>query len=231
MRFISIYGMSEVSGRIGANVVSHNKYGYYMRDMKIPVNPNSTRQNLIRSRLSLLAGKWQIDLSSSQRGGWDSYAANVTVPARVGSRQYVTGFNLFIRTNQARLESGEAVLEDAPMLNLLGENDPTLAISISEATQNASVTFDNTLGWATEADGHMLLYFGQGQNESRTFYGGPWQYGGKIDGATPTPPTSPATIAVPFPVQAGQKVWCRARILRADGRLSDYFLASVVVVA
>lgn len=229
MKIGSVFGSSIASGKLGDIVAARNPSGMYLRRHVIGTNPNSTRQNTIRSRLSLLAPQWETELTPAERIGWDNYAQQTPVTGRGGEINNISGFNHFIRTNQACLEGSVTVKTAAPALNLLAENDPTLAAAISVATQNISLTFNNALPWAGEAGGKLLVYMGTPVNSSRTFFGGPWRYAGAISGATPTPPTSPATLAVPFPVQLGQKVWLQARILRADGRLSDPFQCSCVV--
>lgn len=225
LRIALPYGSSVVSGKLGSNVFARNKAGLYIRRNAVPVVPNSTRQMLIKTRMTVVSQAYQ-GLDSGQLAAWDTYAKNVTLPDRLGGRAIVSGNAMFVRTNMARLESGEAILEDAPVIMYLGEKDDGISVSISEATQLASITFTATNPWCTEADAHMLVYMGQPQNPTRMFYGNPWKYAGKIDGANPTGPTSPQTIAVPVPIASGQKVWFQFRILRADGRLSDPFRAS-----
>lgn len=230
MRLRVVFGASDASGKINGMVIRRNKAGLYAAPYVIPVVPNSTRQMLVKTRLTTVSQAYA-DLDAAQLLAWDTYAKNVTLPDRLGGRAIVSGANMFNRTNMARLEGGLAILEDAPTEFYLGEKDETAAAAISEATQQISLTFDNTKHWAVEAGGKMLVYMGQPQNASRAFYGGPWKYAGAVTGATPVAPTSPATIAVPVPVTAGQKVWLQIRTLRANGSLSDPFRVSCTVGA
>lgn len=223
--------VTSLSGKAGGLIFSRNKAGFYTRNLVTVVNPLSPRQVLIRARMAEVSQAYAT-LDDEQKTGWSNYAANVTLPDRIAGRNKVSGAAMFMRTNMARKEAGvDTILEDAPTDYYLGEQDDTLAAAISEATQEISLTFDNTKGWAQEAGGKLLLYMGLPQNSSRGFFNGPWSLAGVVSGATPTAPTSPATLTCPKPVAAGQKVWLQARTLRADGRLSDQFRCDCIISA
>lgn len=223
--------IAAASGKAGGVVAARNRYGSYLRGYVIPVNPRSTRQMTLRSRMADVTSKWNQILTGANRDSWNTYASNTPIQGRNGSINTVTGFNHFVRSAQALLEAGVAIKASAPGLYTLPETDPTLAVSASAATNNLSVTFNNTAAWAGESGGYMLLYLGKPQVNNRNFFNGPWRYAGKITGATPTPPTSPATVASPFTLVAGQKLWVYARVMRADGRLSNPFRVGPVTVA
>ena len=218
----------QMSGSLGGLTASHNRFGSYFRSRTIPTNPNSSRQNVVRSQLAALSQYWNATLTSTQRSQWDVYAAAVPWTNRVGQSVKLTGFNMFCRSNAALLQAGLTQVDDGPAILTLPETDPTLAVTISAATQLASVAYDNSLPWANEAGGALLISIGTPQAASRNYFGGPYRYAGLEAGSTPTPPTSPQTVTCPFTVQAGQKVWCEARVVRADGRLSTRFLCTGV---
>lgn len=220
-----------VSGTINGVVYSHNRFGPYTRDWKMPVNPQSARQETIRQLMQSLTTRWSQTLTQLQRDEWDTYAENITVLDVFGNPIHLTGFNHFLRSNIARLQDGAAVVDDGPSIFELPEADPTFAITISEATQLVSVTFDNALAWANEPGGHLCCFMGYPQNPQRTFFAGPWRFMASVDGADITPPTSPDDQACQWPVAAGQRVWAYARISRADGRLSEPFRGEIIVAA
>jgi len=220
---------ASLSGKAGGLIYSRNKAGYYTRNAVAVVKPNSDRQMSIKTRMTAVSQAWQ-GVDADEKQAWGTYAKNVTVQDRFGGRGTISGAAMFVRTNMSRKEAGlSTILEIAPRIFYLGEKDPTVAAAISEDTQNISLTFDNTLEWANEVGGKMLVYMGTPQNASREFFNGPFALAGVISGATPTAPASPATIAVPKTVAQGQKVWLQIRILRADGRLSDPFRCNCVV--
>lgn len=224
-------GITQISGSIAGTVFARNRYGNYTRPRTKPVNPNSTLQAQVREALSALAVMWNATLTAAKRSAWNTYAAAVAMKNRLGETIYLTGFNHFIRSNVILSDKGLTVVTDGPTILSLPEKDPTFAVAGDATSQNLSVTFDNTLAWAGEDEGFMFVYMGRPQLVTRNFFNGPWKYADKIDGDSVTPPTSPTTMTAPMTLVEGQKVFCYARIQRADGRLSEPMYASFTVTA
>jgi hypothetical protein len=229
MKFTPLIG-ADMSGRMGAIIASRNRYGGYFREGAIPVNPNTSRQGDVRTAFQYLTQYWSSSLNAGQRASWNEYAAIVPITGSNGKSQLITGFNHFVRSNVAKVIAGTAIVDPGPAILTLPEVDTTLAAAISAATQNISVTFNNALDWANEAGGYMLIHCGTPQQETRDFFKGPYRYAGKITGGV-VPPASPATIAAAFTYLTGQKVWVQARVVRADGRLSEFFRTICIVSA
>lgn len=224
-------GVADIRGSIGGTVFSKNRYGSYTRNRTIPVNPGSVKQTKIRATMGQVRNAWFSILSAAQRAAWAVYAANVEVQNRLGESIKLTGWNMFARTNSSLLYNNLDIVEDAPTDFSLAEADATLAITVSEATQLISVAFDDDLDWVDETGSHLIIYASRPQNPTVNFFKGPYQVAGKVSGDGTTPPTSPTTMAVPFAVVAGQKVFAQARIVRADGRLSAPFRVLCTVAA
>lgn len=216
-------GVSDIRGSIGGTVFSKNRYGSYTRNRTIPVNPGSSLQTKIRACASVLRDIWINDLTAKQREGWATYASNVQVQNRLGESITLTGWNMFYRTGANQIYNDLTVSVDAPITFSLAEQDPTVAVTASEATQLVSVAFDTDLPWVSEDDAYMEVYIGRPQNGTINYFKGPYQLAGKIAGDGSTAPTSPATFAVPFAITAGQRVFVQLRVIRADGRLSAPF--------
>lgn len=216
-------GVAQISGSIAGTVFSRNRYGAYARNRSIPVNPNTPKQQKVRAAVALLASQWYNSLSAANRELWTIYADNVAVKNRLGDDINLTGFNMYVRTNTPLINADLAEVDAGPTTFTLAEQDPTASAAISEATQNISLTFDTGLPWVDEDDAYMLVYASPPQNDSINFYAGPYNLADTIDGDSASAPTSPATIAVPFAVVEDQKVFLQARIVRADGRLSEPF--------
>jgi hypothetical protein len=224
-------GIVGISGSIAGNTFARNRYGNYMRARTKPINPNSSRQQVIRSALAALTTKWSQVLTAAQRESWKLYGESVSMLNRLGESIFLTGFNHFLRSNIPLAQAGEANVLPGPTLFELPITDLTFAISISEATQLITLTFDDTATWCDEDDAFLLLYQGSPQNAQRNFFAGPWRYAGKLEGDSVTPPATSATVACSFVATEAQKIWVYARILRADGRMSQPFRADVVVGA
>jgi len=216
-------GVADIRGSIGGTVFSKNRYGSYSRNRTIPVNPGSAKQTKIRSTMGQIRNAWFGVLTPAQRAAWAVYAANVEVLNRLGESIKLTGWNMFARTNANLLYNDEAIVAAAPTEFSLAEADSTLAITISAAQQQISVAFDEEMDWCDEVGSHLILYASRPQNPTVNYFKGPYQVAGKISGDAETPPESPVTMAVPFAVVEGQKVFAQARIVRADGRLSEPF--------
>lgn len=210
------------SGSLGATVYSRNRFGQYLRPRSVPVNPNTDRQAVIRTIMRQLTIAWNQDLSAAQRDGWKTYGDNVAVLNKFGEPVFLTGLNHYVRSNAGLLQAGGTRVDDAPTTFNLGDSEQGLGGAASAATQLLALQFDDSAAWASEDDAYQLVYMGQPQNPSHTFFNGPWRLAGTIDGDATTPPTSPTSLSAPFTFVAGQRIWIRTRIARADGRLSEF---------
>lgn len=222
---------TQLSGSTGGVTASRNRFGTYFRQRANPVNPATPLQLAVRSAMQQLVDAWQITLTSAQRTGWDTYAANVPVLNRIGDVIHLTGQNHYIRSNIPRVANSLTRIDDAPVDFTLGGPGLPLAASISEATQNISLIFDDSAPWVDLDDAHLLLYQSRPQATSVNFFKGPYRLAGTVDGDSVTAPTSPATIASAFPVVEDAKVFYMVRLADADGRLSAEYRFPGFVVA
>lgn len=223
--------VATASGSQGGVTASHNRYGAYLRNRSIPVNPNTSRQQTARSRFQDAAERWSGTLSAAERAAWNLYGSNVTWLNALGETCSLTGFAHFVRSYCAMLAAGLTPVDDGPTIFSLPGADSTLSAAISEATQNISVGFDTNGAWVDEDGAGLLVHMSEPKIFSRDFIGGPYRVAGSVDGDSGTPPTSPQTIATPWAVAAGHKVEVKARIIRADGRVSQFFRTSTTVIS
>jgi len=221
MRFKSPI-LSQSSGSLGGSTFSHNAGGMYMRARSTPTNPNTSQQQAVRSIVAQLVNLWSSTLTAAQRAAWASYASSVPLNDVFGDPRYRSAINHYVRCNVPLLQAGGARGDDAPTAFNLGDfTAPTLAV---DATDNElDVTFDADDDWVAEDDSVMLVYCSPAKSATINFYKGPYRYAGKIEGDSVTPPSSPAAIALPWPVEAGQKIFAKISVSRADGRLSSPF--------
>jgi hypothetical protein len=221
----------DIRGSIGGKVYSRNRYGPYIKARVKPVNPNSARQQAARLAFSDAAVSWSQVLDDAQRTAWNLYGSSVPVVNRLGQQIYLSGFNHYVRSNSAILQVSLNTVPDGPTIFTLPGADGAFVPTISEAAQQISVVFDDTRDWQAEDDAYMYIYMSQPRSPGRTYIGGPYRFAGEIVGEVASPPTSPQLIDVPFVVVEDQRVIVEARIGRADGRLSDLFLSTVVIAA
>lgn len=216
-------GITEMRGSIAGNVYSRNRYGAYARARTTPVNPASQRQSAIRALISDISQAWFNTLTQAQRDAWNVFAAAVPEKNKLGEVIYLSGFNQYCKSNLAAQNAGLPAIAEAPTIFTKPGEDTSFAVSASAATQLVSVTFDDTLDWVDEDDAGMIIRVGSPQNGSINYFDGPWRFADSIDGDGTTAPTTPADVASPFVLAEDQKVFVEGRIIRADGRLSDWF--------
>lgn len=224
-------GVLDMRGSIGGQVHSKNRFGSYIRARTTPVNPQSTRQNVVRAVIGLLSNAWSNVLTASQRAEWEIYANEIVRTNALGAQVKLTGFNHYIRSNTPILQNLDTRVDDGPATLTLAPQDPQMVGTVDEAGQQISVAFDETLDWVDQDDGHMFVYMSHPKSAGVSFVGGPFRLAGAIDGDSTTPPTSPTVLAAPFPVAEGNVIAVRARISEEDGRLSDLFRSQSAVTA
>lgn len=224
--------MGAASGSLGGKVFSRNHYGNYLRTRAVPVNPNSSRQQGARASFSEMASRWSLVLTQAQRTAWNLYGASVAMTDRIGQPIYLTGFAHYIRSNTAKQAVGLGVVDAGPVIYTVAESDGSLVATISEATQKITLAFDDTMDWCDEDEAHMSVYMTSPQTASREYLDIKLRLAGALEGDSVSPPTTPdATLDVPYVVVETQKVIVKARIGRADGRLSYFFQSTVTVAA
>lgn len=217
----------QMSGSIAGTVFARNRFGNYSRPRTKPVNPKSSRQIAARILIMYLSEQWrESPMTDLIRAAWQTYADSVNWNNRLGEQVTLTGFNMFIQCNSARITAGGTLITAAPTVLSLPPGDPVFAVAGSAASQELSVTFDPLFDWNIIDDGLMSVYMGKPQSPSRNFFGGPYRFADAIEGDTASPPTSPATMTAPFVLVEGQKIWCEARIQEADCRVSTRFGAA-----
>ena len=224
-------GIVGMSGSIAGTTFARNRYGSYARSRTKPINPNTGRQQAVRAAIAFLTVRWSATLTGLQRAAWNLYADNVNMKNRLGETVNLSGFNHYIRSNAIRKQRGHTIIDAGPVVFELPEQDPTYAITASEATQIISNAFDVTADWSTEDGAYIYFFQGLPQNAQRNFFAGPWRWHGWTAGIDPGGAASPEGSAVQYAIAEGQRVWNYARISRADGRLSEPFRSDCAVGA
>jgi hypothetical protein len=211
--------LADASGSLGGLTASHNRAGQYLRARVVPTDPRSGQQTSIRTILGQLATGWGV-LTAAQQQAWTTYAINVPITDRFGDPLTLTGQQMYIRNNTARIRAGLARVDDGPT-TFSEDSLSAVGLSGSAAADQLSVSFDNTDGWANEDDAALLIWGSREKASSINFFKGPYRYAGKIDGDSVTPPTSPDTsLTNPFNLTQNNVFFGRAMSVRVDGRIS-----------
>lgn len=225
--------ITQASGSIGGLTASRNRGGMYFRSRAMPTNPNTIRQQAVKSILGALVQSWAVELDSGERQSWRDYGQSVPVTNRLGDQITLTGQQQFIRSNVPRLQAGLARVDSAPSIMDTGE--PVTSLTDVSETMGG---FDVVAALATPAsdDGNALFYIGLPLTEGQEYYAGPYQLGmaaavasAGTDATFSVDLTSPAEwLSNRIPV-IGQRLGVELRISYDDGRLSQRYRQIVTV--
>jgi len=105
--------VSEVRGKIAATVYSKNKGGAVIRNRITPINRRSTDQTTARQLLASFASQWR-GLTPAQRASWNAASPNFPQQDNLGQTIFLSGEQLFIRSNANRQLLGLGVITSAP---------------------------------------------------------------------------------------------------------------------
>lgn len=210
------------SGKLGGIVFAHNKGGNYVRQFRVPTNPNTGFQQDVRDFVSFLSNRWVNVLTEAQRVAWGVFAANMTSIDTIGESITLTGLNWYIKCNTLRMQAGLATVTDGPTTFSLSSITAPVPTIVAAGT-TVSVAFTDTDAWANVVGGALLVYASRPQNQSINFFKGPFRFAGAVLGAA-SPPTSPAVINLPFAIgPADSKMFFRFIGTLEDGRPSSTF--------
>lgn len=219
-------GIVGASGSIAGTTHARNRFGNYIRSRTKPVNPNTQRQANVRQAMQYLSNYWSAVLSSENRLLWSTYAAAIAMKNRLGETVYLTGFNHFIRANIIWYMNEATVKATGPSELTLPATAGSFTITATSAGQSISFGFNETEAWALEAGSRLWLFEGIARGATRLFFNGPWRYSHAVAGVAETGAESPSIHASHFGFAAGQLITGYGRVQRADGRISEPFIAT-----
>lgn len=160
-------GVGQLSGSAGSTTASRNRYGNYLRNRTIPVNPNSVSQQGVRGIFGGLAQTWRT-LTQSQRDSWSNLASNVPRTDSLGQSYVLSGIALFIGLNSTRDAVGDALINDAPSLD-----SPPVVLTMSLVATVAlggtlTLAYTNSGGAATN---NMIIRASAPRSPGRDYIG------------------------------------------------------------
>lgn len=230
-RVIFGQGVTRMAGSIGGTTFSRNRFGAYAKNKALPVNPDTPLQQVIKTLMQNLTALWISLLTPVQRFAWAEYGSRVAVTDRFGETVFLTGINHYVRSNLPRMQAGLARIDDGPTDYALPATDPTISLIPTASDDGLSLTFDATMDWANETGAALILWGGKPRSISRIFFNGPYRLAGDVLGDDAIPPTSPEALTSAYVLTEGQLIKVQCRIVRADGRISDPFRVSGLVIA
>ena len=102
--------IEEASGATGSSVFVPSKFGQLLRRNVTPANPNTTRQQEVRTGLAAFSAGWR-SLTRTQQNGWNSLARSVQRTGLYGANYATSGQRLYVMLNQNLREFGGAITD------------------------------------------------------------------------------------------------------------------------
>lgn len=215
--------VTQASGSVGGITASRNAGGMYFRARALPTNPNTPFQQEVRNAMTQLTGRWGDVLTGAQRDAWKVYGEQTGLLNPLGDQVNVSGISMYTRSNISRIQAGLDIADAAPTVFNIGDFTAPVLSAPSEGSQDFSLSFTTGDAWVDEDGSAMLVYVSRPQNPTINFFKGPYRLAATIPGDGTTAPTSPVAVDVPFAITAGQRLFVKVRVTRADGRLSGDF--------
>lgn len=229
--------VGKISGSLGGMTAAHGRGGYYLRNRVKPVNPNTPRQQNVRSALGALVQGWSSLLTPAQRAGWIAYADATPRTDRLGESLILTGMQAYVACNTPRLQvtaSGLAAtlprIDDAPTVPTLGEPVTGYDTAVYTAGPPATLAIDFDFAVPTSEGGDLLIYVGSRlMSAGQRSYTGPYQLAAvaAVSNNDTTASTGALELGDPddwaagIVPTAGDVIAVRAQVTYDDGRLSQ----------
>ncbi|MEY2702352.1 MAG: hypothetical protein RLY43_985, partial [Bacteroidota bacterium] len=132
------------SGKIGGHVAAKNRSGSYIRTKVTPVNPNTSAQAAVRSRLVNFSQAWR-GLTAAQRASWNGAVGDYKKTNIFGDLVNPSGFNLYQRLNNNLSQVGAAAISVPPLPAAVGYL-PTLSVVVDNSASSVTLTFAPAIG-------------------------------------------------------------------------------------
>lgn len=103
----------QVSGSVGNDTYSHNRYGSYVRRRVVPIKKTTEWTLGARGRLINASQEWG-SLTAAQQLAWATYAQSAPITDRLGAKQVLTGHAAFVQINNRILLGGGTMIDVPP---------------------------------------------------------------------------------------------------------------------
>jgi len=209
------------SGRIGGVIASRNKGGAYFRLGTNPTNPNSARQQAVRSIMGTQASAWQNVLSDAERAQWAIYAETHPVINRLGASVFINALAWFTKCNCPLSDAGLTLVTVPPAT--AAPNSPTTITATLTAPTTLSLAFTGSCpsGAAMQVWATLPGPPGSSPNKAQA----------RLVGYSAADCTTPVALTMPWTFQAAQVTQIYAGFLDPQGLISAFVHDEAVAVA
>ena len=152
MKYVNSIFTPDQTGRLGGVVFGKNKFGYYLKTFKPPVNPKSPGQQDVRSFFSAASKAWAA-MTSAQITAWNDIAPTISY-VKKGITYSLTGFNLFVKLNRNLQDVGQPFYQDISRDTMISPpdlNGSSVAINTTPGTADITLTLPAALDVNTMA--------------------------------------------------------------------------------
>jgi hypothetical protein len=143
--YLNVYTMARITysglvtairGSVGGTTFQANSYGYTIKNKPNQTRVMSLEQRVIRAALTFVTQSW-LNLSSSNRAAWNSWANVNPFPCKHNSSSYLSGYAYFVRFNVTRyLFVGNILANPGGGSVVLPSLTPSLTVSGSDLLMN-----------------------------------------------------------------------------------------------
>jgi hypothetical protein len=212
--------LGELRGSIGGNTFSRNKGGVYVRQRGVPTNPNSTRQQVVRSLVATYAQYWGGVLDADERAAWNTYAQEHPVLNSLGQEIYLTGLDWYVKINTRLADAALTPLTEPPV----EEGPGSLATITPTLTSPAGLSL--AFAPVLEEDECIVCWASLPQKGGTM----PNFRQCRLVGYSAVAQATPAVFVTPFTYQVGERAVIYATRMDEEGQLGG-FLKSEDVAA
>ena len=156
--------VGQVSGSVGSNTFSRNRFGTYIRNRSIPINPNSSFQQNVRSVFANQSSGWQ-GLLTAQKEAWKTWAQNNPVTDAFGDQQVLTGHQAYIQLNSRIGQAADTIILVPPvtgapagLLSLTATYDIGAGTSVLTFTAAPLAATQRMFLWGALVDSKGITY-------------------------------------------------------------------------
>lgn len=199
--------LGELSGHIAGNTFSRNKGGLYVKRTAHPTNPNTARQQELRTLLSHGSGSWSA-MAPTVRQAWRDYAANNPRINRLGETFNLTGHQMFVALRSAAVDAGFPAFTDPPV-----ELAPAPLLTLSATAPGGTDGLVLTWTAASPPAGRLKVW----QAAPHSAGSMPNLRQCKLAGYSAAAPTSPTNITAPTAYVAGMSYTVYVAVISDEG--------------
>lgn len=155
---LSAIGITNLSGKSGGSIFSHNQGGKYVKNFAVPSNPQSQAQMQQRSNFGAFASAWKT-LTEAQRNAWKAASSSFPYLDAFGDTIHLSGIALFISLNRNLKLIGEPGVDNPPVPEGVDSiTDLQVTASIDPGTSPGVIQINGDVNANADAETQYLIY-------------------------------------------------------------------------